>query len=120
MANNQKQPKNEDVSNAPSEDQKQSKNEDVSEEETKLNASKIMPDPLGSLKADAPEDEANNLVDKLSDAELDERRPLCEVSLRKGLRKLANYRVTRLDGTIEMCCIEEVGPGNQYLKAVPL
>jgi hypothetical protein len=121
MAKDQKQPKNEDVNAKadPSENQKQPKNEDAPEDETKLNAMKIMPDPIGSLKKQT-EPDGDDLAEKLQDIELDEKRPLCEPSLKKGIRRLATYRVTRLDGRVELCCIEEVGPGYEYKTAVPL
>ena len=127
MAKDQKQQKNDDAgsANAPAEskDQKQQKNDDAaagqgndaqgpgSDPETPGN------DPLPN---DPPVKSADEIASELEDKELNEKRPLCEPSLRKGLKRLATYRVWRFDGTAELCCIEEVGPATTFTKALPL
>jgi hypothetical protein len=61
--------------------------------------------------------DGDDLADKLEAQELDEKRPLCEVTKRKGgLDKLATHRVWRTDGTIELTCIDEIGPASTWLR----
>lgn len=61
-------------------------------------------------------DEAEDVAKELERTDLDERRPLCEPSLRKGLKKLAQFEVLRHNGVTEKCCKEEVGPANTYVR----
>lgn len=57
---------------------------------------------------------AAEVADEFESMELNKERPLCQPSLRKGVRKLATFRVVRLDDTVEMCSTEEVGAGETY------
>lgn len=71
-------------------------------------------------KLEIEDDDPEKIASDLENSELDKDRPLCEPSLRKGLKRLAQYKVWRHNGTVELCSMEEVGPGSSHLKAIPL